>query len=155
MTRDRRGFQYALDGVRSLTGWKVDELTLDLARSQGEVDVQQGRVDALAAEFRAARTRLMGQRQVHAILDIGAEHGAHVYLVRVQQALAGESAQLRVLQEQADTVRAALLEARRFADSLERDRESALAEHDLTAARLYFADADDSWMQRQHGRKTA
>ncbi|WP_332879671.1 hypothetical protein [Massilia sp. S19_KUP03_FR1] len=155
MTRDRRGFEYALDGVRRLTGWKVDELTLDLARSQGEVALQQGRVDALDRELRAASTRLMGQRQVDAILDIGAERSAHVYLIRVQQALGSESAQLRILQEQMETVRAALLESRRFADSLDRDRDSALAEHDLTVARLYFAAADDSWMQRQHGRKTA
>jgi hypothetical protein len=152
MTRDRRGFRYALDGVRSVTGWKIDELTLELALRQGDSDAQQGRVDALAGEFRTARTQLLARRQAQALLDIGAERGAYAYLVRLQQTLAAASNELRRLQELRDETRAALLEARRFADSLERDREAALAEHDLAMARRQFADADDHWMQRQYGR---
>jgi hypothetical protein len=154
MTRDRRGFQYALDPVRSVTGWKIDELTLDLARRQGEADTQQRRVDALNSDFGAARARLMAQRQSQALLDIGAERGAHAYLIQLQQLLAGESARLRELRDTCDEVRTALLEARRFADSLERDRDAALAGHDLAVARRGFVDADDNWMQRQHGRKS-
>jgi hypothetical protein len=152
MTRDRRGFRYALDGVRSVTRWKIDDLTLELARRQGEADDQQKRVDGLAGEFRAARTQLLDRRAARAPLDIGAERGAHAYLVRLQQALAAASAELRTLRERCDATRAALLEARRFADSLERDRDAALAEHDLAVARRLFAAADDDWMQRQHGR---
>jgi flagellar biosynthesis chaperone FliJ len=154
MTHDRRGFQYALDPVRSLTGWKVDELTLELAQRQAAVDAQQRRVDALAADFKAARMRLMAQRQAQAVLDVGAERGAHAYLVRVQTMLAAESAALGSLQARRDETRTALLEARRRADSLERDRDAALAEHDLATARRTFVDADDNWMQRQHWRKS-
>jgi hypothetical protein len=154
MTRDRRGFQYALDPVRSVTGWKIDELTLDLARHQGEVDTQQRRVEVLQGDFGAARTRLMTQRQSQALLDIGAERSTHHYLVQLQQQLAIETARLRELQDACDEVRSALLEARRFADSLERDRDAALAEHDLGIARKGFVDADDNWMQGQHWRKS-
>jgi hypothetical protein len=152
MTRDRRGFRYALDGVRSATGWKIDELTLELAQRQGEADAQQGRVDGLASEFRTARTQLLARRQAQALLDIGAERGVYAYLVRLQQTLAAASNELRTLQARRDETREALLEARRFADSLERDREAALAEHDLAIARRQFADADDNWLQRQYGR---
>jgi hypothetical protein len=154
MTRDRRGFQYVLDPVRSVTGWKIDELTLDLAQRQVEFDAQQRRVDALQGDFGAARTRLMGQRQSQALLDIGAERSTHDYLDQLQRLLATESARLRELQDACEEVRGALLEARRFADSLERDREAALAEHDLGIARKGFVDADDNWMQRQHWRKS-
>jgi hypothetical protein len=152
MTRDRRGFRYALDGVRSVTGWKIDELTLELAQRQGEADAQQARVDALTNEFRTARTGLLARRGSQALLDVGAERGAYAYLVRLQQTLAAAAGELRALNARCDETRAALLEARRFADSLERDREAALAEHDLAMARRLFADADDNWMQRQHGR---
>ena len=154
MTRDRRGFQYALDPVRSVTGWKIDELTLDMARCQAEADAQQRRVDALDGDFRAGRARLMAQRTSQALLDIGAERGAHDWLIRLQQQLAAETARLRELQAACEEVRSALLEARRFADSLERDRDAALAEHDLGVARKGFVDADDNWMQRQHWRKS-
>lgn len=149
MTRDRRGFNYALDGVRSVTRWKIDALTLELAERQGEADDQQRRVDALTGEFRTGRTQLLARREDRATLDIGAERGAHAYLVRLQQAIAAATAELRTLHERCDETRAALLEARRFADSLERDRDAALAEHDLALARRLFADADDNWMQRQ------
>ena len=152
MTGDRRGFRYALDGVRSVTGWKIDELTLELAQRQGDADEQQGRVDALAAEFRMARTQLLARREAQALLDIGAERGAHAYLIRLQQSLAAASTELRTLRARCDETRAALLEARRFADSLERDRDAALADHDLALARRLFADADDNWLQRQHWR---
>lgn len=153
MTRERRGFRYALDGVRSVTGWKVDELTLDLAHCQGEVDAQQGRVDTLTSQFTAGRRRLMTQRQAQAVLDAGAERGTHLYLMQLQHSLAVESARLQALSAHCDSVRSALLEARRLADSLEQHRDSALAEYDLVLARLQYAEADDSWMQRQHGRK--
>jgi flagellar biosynthesis chaperone FliJ len=154
MTRDRRGFQYALDPVRSVTGWKIDELTLDLARCQVEVDTQQRRVDALDGNFRAGRARLMAQRASQALLDIGAERSAHDWLIQLQQQLAAEAARLRELQQACEEVRGALLEARRFADSLERDRDAALAEHDRGVARKGFVDADDNWSQRQHWRKS-
>lgn len=153
MTRDRRGFHYALDPVRSVTGWKIDELTLELARRQGELDACRRKADALDAEFSAARARLMAQRAAAALLDVAAERSAHAYLRSVGQQLAAATAELQAVQQQYDEVRAALLEARRFADSLERDRDSALAEHDLGVARRAFADADDHWMQRQHWRK--
>lgn len=152
MTRDRRGFRYALDGVRSVTGWKIDELTLELAQRQGEADAQQGRVDTLADEFAAARTGLLDRRAGQAPLDVGAERGAHAYLVRLQQTHAAALAELRILRARCDETRAALLDARRLADSLERDREAALAEHDLAMTRRLYADADDNWIQRQHGR---
>jgi hypothetical protein len=154
MTRDRRGFQYALDPVRSVTGWKIDELTLELARRQGEADVQQRRVHALDGDFKSGRARLMAQRQSQAVLDVGAERGAHAYLIQLQQLLASESGRLRELEDASEETRTALLEARRFADSLERDRDTALAEHDLGVARKGFVDADDNWMQRQHWRKS-
>lgn len=152
MTRDRRGFRYALDPVRSVTGWKVDELTLDLARRQEEHDACRQGVDRLAGEFGAARTRVLAQRALGARLDVAAQRSAHAYLQEVQARLAAASAELDELRRQCDAVRAELLEARRYADSLDRDREAALAEHDLGVARRGFVDADDDWMQRQHWR---
>ena len=154
MTRDRRGFRYALDPVRSVTGWKVDGLMLDLARHQESHDACRQGVDRLAAEFAAARTRVLAQRALNARLDVAAQRSAHAYLLQVQARLAVASAELEELRRQCDGVRAELLEARRYADSLDRDRDAALVDHDLASARRGFVVADDDWMQRQHWRKT-
>jgi hypothetical protein len=154
MSGDRRGFEYALEPVCSITAWKIDELGRELARHNIEVAAQQQQVDALAAGFGAARMRVIEQRRAQALIDIDAQRVAHAYMLHVQNQLTMHSAQLRIMQQQRDEVRDRLIEERRFADSLERDKEAAAGEHDLAVARRGYLDADDNWMQRLHWRKS-
>jgi hypothetical protein len=154
MTSDRRGFDYALEPVCRITGWKIDDLGRDLANHNRKAAAQQAQVDALAAGFAAARAQVIRQRLAESLLDIDAQRLAHAYMQHVQKQLVQERAQLLAMQEERDKVRASLLEARRFADSLERGRQEAAGEHDLAVARQGYLDADDNWMQRLHWRKS-
>ncbi|MGZ3182499.1 MAG: hypothetical protein ACXU8N_08670 [Telluria sp.] len=154
MTRDRRGFRYPLEPVRALTGWKIDELVLHLAEHNLRVDQQERAVGTLQGGLAAAQAQVVAQRQAQALLDIDAQRFAHAYLVQVQARLAAARTELDTLVAARDTVLASLAEARRYADSLDRDRAAEAADFDRAAARKAFLDADDHWMQRQHWRNT-
>lgn len=154
MTRDRRGFHYALEAVRSMTAWDIDGIAAELAPLNTAVAAQESRVAALAAGLAAARQAVVAQRQAEARLDISAQRLAHGYLLQAQGRLRHEQQQLRAMTAQRDAVYARLLEARKFADSLERDKESALDEHDRNTAKRSYQESDDNWLQRLHWRNS-
>ncbi|GAB2842881.1 hypothetical protein GCM10027277_07700 [Pseudoduganella ginsengisoli] len=154
MTRDRRGFHYALEPVRQVTDWDIDQIGRELAPLNDAVAGHERKVGGLQQALSAAQSALMAQRRANAVLDVTAQRAAHGYLVQVQQQLAAARDALRACADERDAVQARLLEARRRADSLERDRDAALAEHDLATARRAFQQADDIWLQRLHWRKS-
>lgn len=152
MTRDRRGFRYALQPVLSMTSWQVDQIAHELAGHNAAVRQQEAKVGQLAGALGAARDAVMLQRQSAARLDIDAQRNAHAYMLQVQQLLLLERAALRELEQERDAVHARFVEARQLADGLERDKETAAAEHDLAVAKRDYQQSDDSWLQRQHWR---
>ncbi len=152
MTRDRRGFQYALQPVLSMTSWEVDQIAHELAGHNALVREQEAKVGQLAAALGAARDAVLQQRQDSARLDIDAQRNAHAYMLQVQQLLLAERATLRELEQERDAVHARFVEARKLADGLERDKEAAAAEHDAAVAKRSYQQSDDNWLQRQHGR---
>jgi hypothetical protein len=154
MTRDRRGFTYALEAVRSMTAWDIDEIANELATLNAAASAQQKKVDGLSASLAAARAQVIAQRQVQAILDIDAQRLAHAYMLLVQQHLQLESAQLRTVLGERDATYTRLIEARKFADSLDRDKESAADEHDQKMVKQGYQQSDDNWLQRLHWRKS-
>jgi hypothetical protein len=154
MTRDRRGFTYALEPVRTKTAWEIDQIAGDLARLNAAVNVQQGKVDALAASFAAARSDAIAQRQVQAVMQIDAQRVGHAYMLHVQERLQRETVELRATLHERETVYTQLVEARRFADSLDRNKEAAADEHDQKMVKQGYQQSDDSWLQRLHWRKS-
>lgn len=153
MTRDRRGFQYALEPMRSMTEWEIADLAREYARLNSAVAARLRRVDALSAALAAVRTDVLGQRKTHAVFKIDAQRMAHAYMNQVQQNLLRENAELSQAQQERDACFAQLTNARKFADSLERDKESAAAEHDQKLLRQDYQQSDDNWLQRLHWRK--
>lgn len=152
MTRDRRGFQYALQPVLSMTSWEVDQIAHELASHNALVREQEVQVGQLAATLGAARNAVLHQRQDAARLDIDAQRNAHAYMLQVQNLLLAARATLRELERERDAVHARFVEARKLADGLERDKEAAAAEHDVAVAKRSYQQSDDNWLQRQHGR---
>lgn len=150
MTRDRRGFQYALEPVRSLTEWELNDIARALASLNANTNTQQDRVNGLSHCFAAARSDVIIQRQSQRSLDIDAQRVAHAYMMQVQQQLVTENEKLRQLQRDRDEMFAQLNEKRKFADSLDRNKESVAEEYDRNLAKLAYAQADDSWLQRLH-----
>lgn len=153
MSRDRRGFNYALEPVRSMTQWDIDAIACELAERNQAVAQQQRLVDGLAANFGAARAAVIAQRQNQAVLDIGAQRVAHGYMLQVQHQLQAGQIELGTLNEARDATWARLVEARKFADSLDRDKEAAAAEHDQRVTKQEYQQSDDNWLMRQHGSK--
>lgn len=150
MTRDRRGFQYALEPVRSLTEWEMNDVARALASINAATDTQQNRVNNLSLCFASARSEVIVQRQNQASLDIDAQRLAHAYMLQVQQQLVTENEKLRHMQRERDETFVRLNDMRKFADSLDRDKESAAEEHDQKVAKQSYQQADDSWLQRFH-----
>ena len=153
MSRDRRGFTYALEPVRSMTDWEIDEIGRELAEQNAAVEKQQREHDRLAAGLADARQRVIAQRQPNTVLDIGAQRIAHGYMLQVQQLLQAAQEDLRGLCQARDASWARLVEARKFADSLSRDKDAAGEQHDQRVVKHDYQQADDNWLQRQHGRK--
>jgi hypothetical protein len=155
MTADRRGFDYALEPVRSLTAWSMNDLVQELAALNAAVHERQHAVDQSTQNVVAARADLLRQRQQQALLDIAAQRRAHAYLDHVQHRLTQETTELQSAHDQRDAVLTQLHRLRKFADGLDRDKAAVAVEHDQKIAREQFLQADESWMQRMHWRKSA
>lgn len=154
MTRDRRGFSYALETVRSLTDWELNDLVRDLADLNKTTDQQQARVRELSGQFEAVRSAVIAQRQQDGALDIDGQRRAHAYLLQVQQRLIIAQQQLQELETQREALMQKLNGVRKFADSLDKNKAVAAAEHDKKIANQEMILADDNWLQRLHGRST-
>jgi hypothetical protein len=153
MSRDRRGFTYALEPVRSMTAWDIDRIALELAEHNAAVSTQQSRFDQLCARLADARARVIAQRESQALLDIDAQRNAHGFMRQLQLLLLKAQAELLTAQQTRDATLERLVQARKFADSLDRNKETAAAEHDARVAKATYQEADDNWLQRQHGRQ--
>lgn len=152
MSRDRRGFSYPLEPVRSMTAWEIDAIALELAAHNAALDKQQKETDQLRASLAEARARVAGQRQPLALLDIGAQRIAHAYMLQVQQQLLAAQVALSEKTEARDEAWSRLVVARKFADSLDRDKDEAGRQHDQRVVKHEYQQSDDNWLQRQHGR---
>ncbi|MTW06360.1 hypothetical protein, partial [Pseudoduganella ginsengisoli] len=95
MTRDRRGFHYALEPVRQVTDWDIDQIGRELAPLNDAVAGHERKVGGLQQALSAAQSALMAQRRANAVLDVTAQRAAHGYLVQVQQQLAAARDALR------------------------------------------------------------
>ena len=155
MSRDRRGFDYALEPMRSITEWDMNDVARELAAHNAAVDAQQEKVNQLSNSFAAARSDVLLQRQTQATLNIDAQRLAHGYMAQVQQQLATENAQLHEMQQERDDTLARLNALRKFADSLDRNKETAAEEYDQKIVKQNYLQSDDSWLQRLHWRKTS
>ncbi len=155
MSRDRRGFDYALEPMRSITEWDMNDVARELAAQNAAADTQQDKVDQLSQAFAAVRSDVLAQRQTQAALNIDAQRRAHAYMAQVQQHLTAEDAQLQVMQQASDETLARLTALRKFADSLDRNKEAAAEEYDQKVVKQSYLQADDNWLQRIHWRKTS
>lgn len=154
MSGDRRGFAYALEPVRSMTAWEIDGIASDLAVLNQAARALQQQCEALAGQFAAARADIIVQRQAQAALDIAGQRRAHDYMLQVQLRLQARLLDLRAAEEERDAMYLRLIDARKFADSLDRDKETQAGEHDQKVAKQGYQLSDDNWLQRIHWRKT-
>ncbi|MFZ6765892.1 hypothetical protein ACO0LM_02320 [Undibacterium sp. Di26W] len=154
MTKDRRGFHYALDPVLKKTEWEMNDLFQDLAEHNAKVNQQQLKVDSLDQAIASARMELMKQRQHAAIINIDAQRMAHNYLLQIQRQQKEESIQLQELIATRDEVQLKLNEVRKFVDNLEKNKEAVGNEFDQDAAKKEYQLSDDNWLQRMHWRKS-
>lgn len=155
MTGDRRGFDYALEPMRSVTEWDMNDVARELAAQNTALHSQQGKTDQLSNSLALARAEVIQQRQVQAVLNIDAQRLAHAYMLQVQQQLIIENAQLRSMQQERDETIVRLNGLRKFADSLDRNKEAAAEEYDQKIVKQGYQQVDDSWLQRMHWRKTS
>ena len=153
MTRDRRGFHYALEPVRSMTEWELNDMARELSALNAAVAAAQMLVDGLSESLATARSNVLAQRETQALLDINAQRVAHAYMVQVQEKLVTEKEQLRNTQQERDAAFDRLNDLRKFAESLDRNKESAIKDHDQKMVKQTYQQADDSWVQRLHWRK--
>jgi hypothetical protein len=151
MTIDRRGFEYALEPVRTYTDWDITNASLDLARQNNLVNAQHRIVNQLSDSLHIVQSRVTAQRQTHSLIDISAQRLAHAYMVQLQTSIAKENATLEKIKTERDEIELKLSSLRKFAESLNQDRKTALAAHDLSVNKLVMQVADDNWLQ-QHRR---
>jgi chromosome segregation ATPase len=150
MTRGRRGFHYALDPVRSLTEWELNDIVRELADLNAEVNAQQSEVKRLSAAFDSTRSQAMQQMQSRDALDIQAQRLAHAYMLELKRQLLTANGKLREKQQERDTVLEKLTQLRKYADNLDQDKDSECKKFDDKAARQGYVEADDNWLQRTH-----
>ena len=154
MTLDRRGFSYALEPVRSMTAWEIDGIAAELAPLNAAAAAAAQQVDTLAASLAAVRADAFAQRQAQAILDIDAQRRGHAFMLQVQGQLQQARIALSAAEAERDAVHQRLVQARKFAESLDRDKETQAGEHDQKVAKQDYQLSDDNWLQRMHWRKT-
>lgn len=155
MSRDRRGFEYALEPMRSITEWDMNDVARELAAQNAAVDAQQEKVTQLSDTLDAARSEVILQRQMQALLSIDTQRVAHAYMAQVHRKLVTENVQLQGMQQERNDTFERLNGLRKFADSLDRNKESAAEEYDQKIVKQAYLQADDSWLQRLHWRKSS
>jgi hypothetical protein len=153
MSRDRRGFNYALEPVRSLTGWDLNDKLRELSELNAAVDAQQQNVDTLASHLAAARTEILRLRHADRPLDIVAQRNAHAFLAQVDRQLTLARQALAESLRKQEAAMAEIKRLRRFADNLDRHKDEAGQAHDQQQALRAFLQADDAWLQRTQRRK--
>ncbi|MFZ6659032.1 hypothetical protein [Undibacterium sp. TJN19] len=150
MTKDRRGFHYALEPVLKMTEWEMNDLFQDLSEHNVRVDLQQEKVDHLNNAIASARKELVSQRQRSSLINIDAQRRAHNYLLQVQGQCQTENSHLERVIKDRDEVQMRLNEIRKFADSLEKNKETVGHEFDQETAKKGYQLSDDNWLQRMH-----
>jgi hypothetical protein len=153
MTTERKGFTYPLEPVRSLTDWNVNDLGRELAAINRTIDEQRSQLDASSAQFAAARAEVMRQRDTQLLLNVGTQRVAHNYLIEVQRQLQAHKQRLQEMMMQREELFTRLTELRKFSESLDRNRESLVEEHDRKIVKQSYEQADESWLQRLKWRK--
>ncbi|WP_374358257.1 hypothetical protein [Chitinimonas sp.] len=154
MSRDRRGFHYALEPVRSKTGWELDQAISELARINQAQAAQARQLDTLHQGYAQARAAAQAQRVQNAALHIDAQRLAYGYMSQLKQQLVMAQQQLSELEQEQTEAMDQLNRLRRFADNLDRHRDEAGREHDLHLAKQASLQADDAWLQRNYRKKT-
>lgn len=154
MTKDRRGFQYALEPVLKMTEWEMNDLFQELAEHNAKVNEQQLIVDDLNSLIASARIELLKQRLDKAVINIDAQRLAHNYMQQMQSRQQQASLQLQEVIQARVEVQKKLNEVRKFVDSLEKNKETIGSEFDQETAKKEYQLSDDNWLQRMHWRKT-
>lgn len=153
MARDSRGFRYVLEPLRRLTEWRLNDTAVALAQANSAADRQRRRVDDLSSQLSSASAELLALRRPQAPLDIQAQRVAHAYLAQVQHQLRMEAETLRSAQRDREAAFERWQKTQRLANSLDDDREAAVARHDAELAKQAYRQADELWLQRLHWRK--
>lgn len=153
MTRDRRGFEYALEPLRNVTDWDMTDAAVELAAQNVEVNSQQNKVTKLSTSLSLARSEVISQRQYQTVLHINVQRLAHAYMLQIQKTLILATRQLTNIEKERDKTLYRLNELRKLAESLDRNKEQAVEEYDQSMTKLMAQQADDNWLQRLHQKK--
>ncbi len=141
--KDRRGFRYPLEPLRTLCELDLNKLRGDLAQVSGRVHAQQETVSQLNAqlELQCAQARDAG-----AMLPIELRRMQHAHAHRVAQTLWRAQAHLQSVERERDGVVQASMRLTRFRDGVEDHRSGKLTEFDRETTARELRDADDQWL---------
>jgi hypothetical protein len=141
--KDRRGFRYPLEPLRTLCDLDLNRLRGDLAQVSNRVHAQQEAVSQLNAqlELQCAEARDEG-----AVLSIELRRMQHAHVHRVCETLWRAEANLLSVEQERDGVVQASMRLTRFRDGVEDHRSGKLTEFDREITARELRDADDQWL---------
>lgn len=141
--KDRRGFRYPLEPLRTLCELDLNRLRGDLAQVSSRVHAQQETVTQLNAQL---ELQCAAARDTGAILSIELRRMQHAHVHRVAQTLWRAETHLQAVEQERDGVVQASMRLTRFRDGVEDHRSGKLTEFDRETAARELRDADDHWL---------
>lgn len=152
--RPPRGFRYALEPLRQVTAWDIDQLRLDHATALLALEQATAQAKSIGTEFDATLAHLRKPQTEGLLVGLGFQQACHAYLAQLQKQSDEASAEVKRCQHAVNAIGERLADQRNRAEGLDRDRARASGEHALAIARREQVLADDYWFQRQHWRST-
>jgi len=148
MSRDRRGFRFALQPACTRAEWEIDSIQADNAILRQAFNNAEATAASIESAIAAADAHLLANQGTNTLIDVDARRRALVYIGHLQGRLTDARQAVEDARRAWDEGLARLRVARQYAEGFERHRQTALAEHDAMVARQDYQAASDDWLQR-------
>jgi hypothetical protein len=147
MKSEPRGFQYALEPLRSKCGWELQDLQQTLTRCNSEIRDQTLIVKQWEERISVASNELARQQEGSQVIYIDKQIIARAYIARQLQQLALARKLLTQLETTRDETIRSLHRLQKFADGLEEHREEEVKDYVQVLGKASIVEADDAWLR--------
>ena len=147
MKRDPRGFQYALDQLRSKCEWDLQHLLVDLARLNEQVTDCSREVQERETSLNNTTADLARRQGEARIIYVDKQQIANAYLSRQATQLQQAHKALSQLEAERDLLLQNIQRLQKFTDELEDDRNEEIKDYIKVLGKAEVAEADDAWLR--------
>lgn len=147
MPADLRGFEYALEPLRTRQQWRVDGLLGELGSLQKRIFQAEARLDRLGTQYDEQSRAAADAAKMR--LDVSAHRQGLQWLTALHGQIEEERVKLQALLRERAEVQGAYVVQQQKLDAMHQHRGDCIADYKLEQSRRASAQADQDWIMRQ------